>query len=105
MNKALLIPRTPRQLVLQALAMVALVEVIVAVLFRYRFHVRMPRWFWAGGAVLSLFSLSAFCRSTAGCSRSGKSGVAPRSVGFVLSCFSFLQDSSWPQSIFLPDDA
>jgi hypothetical protein len=65
MNKALLIPRTPRQLVLQALVMVALVEVITSVLFRYHYHVRMPLWFWAGGAVLNFVffvSLLSFMR-------------------------------------------
>ena len=46
MNTALLIPRTFRQVILQALAMVAIVAISVFFLFRY-YHIRTSLWFWA----------------------------------------------------------
>lgn len=65
MNKALLIPLTRPQLVLQALAMGAVVEAIVWILFRYHYDVRMPLWYWPGIAIFNfvLFvSLLSFMR-------------------------------------------
>lgn len=62
MKKALLIPQTTRQLLLQALGMAAVVEAITWILFRYHYHVSMPLWYWSGVAVfnfalfVSLFS-------------------------------------------------
>lgn len=50
MNKTLLIPQTRRQLVLQALAMSAVVEAIVWILSRYEYEVHMPLWYWPGVA-------------------------------------------------------
>lgn len=42
----MLIPRTPSQLVLQALAMVAVLQIVMLVVFRYHYHTRLPLWFW-----------------------------------------------------------
>jgi hypothetical protein len=52
MNKALLIPRTRRQLILQALAMVAVVEAFTWTLFRYHYHVHMPTWYWPSVTII-----------------------------------------------------
>jgi hypothetical protein len=65
MNKARLIPRTRRQLVLRALAMGVGVEAIVWILFHYHYDVRMPLWYWPGIAIFNfvLFvSLLSFIR-------------------------------------------
>jgi hypothetical protein len=53
MDKVVLIPRTRRQLVLQAFAMSVVVEVIGWILFRYRYGVRGPLWYWPSIAVLN----------------------------------------------------
>jgi hypothetical protein len=53
MDKVFLIPRTRRQLVLQAFAMSVVVEVIGWILFCYRYGVRGPLWYWPSIAVLN----------------------------------------------------